>query len=142
MSPLAEPQGSIHRCFDSAQHDITRIFIALNMSLDKRLYVYIVRCADKSYYTGVTNNFERRVAEHNEGIDLNCYTFKRRPVELVFVEEFPNFQLAISFEKQLKGWSRKKKEALIEQNWETLKALSACKNSTAHIHHIKTKEDN
>ena len=80
------------------------------MSLDKRLYVYIVRCADKSYYTGVTNNFERRIGEHNEGIDPNSYTFKRRPVELVFVEVFQIYEQAISFEKQIKGWSRKKKK--------------------------------
>ena len=107
------------------------------MSSDKLLYVYIVRCADKSYYTGVTNNFERRIGEHNEGIDPDCYTFKRRPVELVFVDAFQIFKQAIAFEKQIKGWSRKKKEALIEQNWEKLVELSACKNSTSHIHYTK-----
>lgn len=107
------------------------------MSSDKLLYVYIVRCADGSYYTGVTNNFEKQVGEHNEGIDPNGYTFKRRPVELVFVEAFQIFQQAISLEKQIKGWSRKKKEALIEQNWEKLKELSVCQNPTSHTRYIK-----
>ena len=94
------------------------------------LYVYIVKCADGSYYTGITNNVEHRVGQHNEGKDTRSYTFKRRPVELVFVEGFQNFQQAIEWEKQIKGWTRKKKEALIEQNWEKLKTLAVCTNET------------
>ena len=107
------------------------------MSLDKRLYVYIVRCADKSYYTGVTNNFEKRIGEHNEGINPKSYTFKRRPVELVFVEMIQVYQQAIAFEKQIKGWSRQKKEALIEQTWDKIKELAICKNNTSHIRYNK-----
>src|SRR4051812_16131676 len=107
------------------------------MPLQKFLYVYILKCADGSYYTGVTNNYERRFSEHSDGIDAKCYTYSRRPVELVFLEHFHNFQLAIDFEKQIKGWSRKKKEALIEQNWERIKELSVCLNQSSHAHHKK-----
>ena len=99
----------------------------------KLLYVYIIKCADNTYYTGVTNNFEQRVAEHNEGTNPNSYTFYRRPVELVYVESFQNFQQAIAVEKQIKGWSKKKKEALIRQDWDKLKKLAVCKNSSSHI---------
>jgi putative endonuclease len=88
------------------------------------MYVYIVRCADDSYYTGVTNDAERRVYEHNDGLDPDCYTFTRRPVELVYIEECIDPMEAIRREKQLKGWSRAKKEALICGDWESLKELS------------------
>ncbi len=109
------------------------------MKADKFLYVYILKCADGSYYTGVTNNFAKRVAEHNEGIDTKSYTYKRRPVDLVFVELFQIYHQAIAFEKQIKGWSRKKKEALIEQNWDRIKELSVCQNNTSHTQLKKTK---
>ena len=94
----------------------------------KNYYVYIVKCFDDSYYTGITNNVERRIAEHNTGINKDCYTFSRRPVELMFCEYFIDPNQAIKFEKQIKGWSRKKKEAIIEGNWEKLKELSKCRN--------------
>lgn len=80
-------------------------------------FVYIVKCSDKSYYTGVTNNVERRVYEHNNSLDDSAYTFNKRPVELVFYQPFQDIKQAITFEKQVKGWTRKKKEALIEKNW-------------------------
>ncbi|HEY0978987.1 MAG TPA: GIY-YIG nuclease family protein [Flavobacteriales bacterium] len=76
-------------------------------------FVYILRCADGLYYTGVTNDVDTRVTQHQEGTDPNSWTFKRRPVELVLVEWFQDIRQAIDREKQLKGWSRKKKEALI-----------------------------
>jgi putative endonuclease len=98
----------------------------------ERYFVYILKCSDSSYYTGVTNSVERRFAEHQEGNDENCYTFRRRPLEVVFVQEFMNVNDAISFEKQVKGWSRKKKEAVISDNWNLLKSLSECKNQTSH----------
>jgi putative endonuclease len=82
----------------------------------KKYYVYILKCSDKSYYTGITNNIERRLDEHNEGINDNAYTHDRRPVELVFTMEFNDVNEAIAFEKQVKGWSRKKKEAIIANN--------------------------
>ncbi len=90
----------------------------------KTYYVYILKCSDNSYYTGVTNDYERRLYEHNIGRDRKSYTFNRRPVELVYVIEFMNIEEAISFEKKIKGWNRKKKEALIENRLEDLPLLS------------------
>lgn len=90
----------------------------------KTYYVYIVKCSDNSYYTGMTNNLTRRIDEHNEGNNPESYTYTRRPVKLVFYSEFNEVEQAIAFEKQVKGWSRKKKEAIINDNWETLPELS------------------
>ena len=96
----------------------------------KTYFVYILKCSDGSYYTGVTNNFDRRFEEHQSGINPGCYTYTRRPVELVFVYQFKYVDKVIAFEKQVKGWSRKKKEAIIGGNWETLKELAECMNQT------------
>lgn len=85
--------------------------------------VYILKCSDNSYYTRVTNNIQKRVYEHNQGI-VKGFTFKRKPVKLVYYQDFKNINEAISFEKQLKGWRRDKKEALINNNIEKLKELS------------------
>lgn len=87
-------------------------------------FVYILRCNDGSYYTGVTNDLERRISEHDSGLDPGCYTCRRRPLELVFQERFPLINQAIAFEKQVKGWNRKKKEALINGEWHLLPELS------------------
>ena len=84
----------------------------------------MVRCSDQSYYTGVTNSTERRVKEHNEGRDPKSYTFRRRPVELVYSAMFEDLYEAIAWEKILKKWSRKKKEAVIRGEWEALPQLS------------------
>ena len=88
------------------------------MARDHNYFVYIVECTDGFYYTGVTNNLNRRIDEHNEGIDPKSYTFKRRPVVLKYWLCFTNVEKAIEWEKQLKGWSRKKKEALFIDDWE------------------------
>ncbi|MXV51512.1 GIY-YIG nuclease family protein [Pedobacter sp. HMF7647] len=102
-----------------------------------KLYtVYILRCADNSYYTGITNNIEARLQQHQQGINETAYTHFRRPVELVFAEHFNDVNQAIAFEKQVKGWSRKKKEAIIAQNWIALKDLSKCNNDS----HYKNKD--
>ncbi len=86
--------------------------------------VYILRCSDNSYYTGVTNNMVRRLWEHEQGTNKGSYTFGRRPVSLVYQEQFQFINHAINFEKQIKGWRRKKKEALINQRWDLLPELS------------------
>lgn len=86
----------------------------------KFYYVYIVECSDKSFYIGITSNLERRIYEHNAGLKKDSYTFTRRPVDLKWFEKFTNPEEAIKVEKQLKGWSRRKKIALIEENWEKL----------------------
>ena len=92
-------------------------------------YVYIVKCADGLYYTGVTNDLERRLAEHNDGYHPGCFTFKRRPVELMYEEHFHNITEAIAWEKKLKGWSRKKKEALFVRDWPLISQLAKSNKS-------------
>ncbi len=103
----------------------------------KQYFVYILKCSDKSYYTGVTNDLERRLAEHQAGIIKEAYTHSRRPLTLVFYTSFNDINQAIAFEKQVKGWSRKKKEALINDEWEKLPNLASCKNETSHKNYKK-----
>jgi putative endonuclease len=91
----------------------------------KQLFVYILKCSDHSYYVGLTNDLQRRLNEHQEGMYKKAYTFKRRPVEMVFSIPFQDPQQAINFEKQVKGWRREKKEALINGRWDLLPELSA-----------------
>ncbi len=87
-------------------------------------YVYILRCRDARYYVGSTrDSLERRVAEHNAGT-FGGYTRSRRPVELVFHEAFKNVTDAITAERQMKGWTRAKKEALIKGDFARLKILA------------------
>ncbi len=76
----------------------------------KYFYTYILECADKSYYTGITNDIERRLIEHNSNEFPDSYCHKRRPVKVVFAELFLQPEVAIEFEKQIKGWSRKRKK--------------------------------
>jgi len=96
----------------------------------KEYYVYILRCNDGSYYTGVTNDYELRVGQHNNGCNPKAYTYSRRPVHLVYLGEFCDINEAISWEKQVKRWNRKKKEALIKGEYHDLPALAECKNKT------------
>ena len=83
---------------------------------------------------------DRRLLEHEKGISSDSYTSMRRPVELVFVELFNDVMQAIAFEKQVKGWSRKKKEAIIKDNWDSLPKLAQCKNETSHVNFEKSKK--
>jgi predicted GIY-YIG superfamily endonuclease len=86
--------------------------------------LYILRCADDSYYVGTTRgDLERRVAEHNAGA-FGGYTSLRRPVALIFSEHFSAITDAIAAERQIKGWSRAKKEALIAGKFDLLRDLS------------------
>ena len=87
-------------------------------------FTYILRCADDSYYIGVTNDYERRVAEHQAGINFSSYTHDRRPVELVHLEAFRDIRDAIAREKQIQKWSRRKKEALINGDMQKLRHFS------------------
>jgi putative endonuclease len=87
-------------------------------------FVYILRCRDGSYYTGSTRTSpELRVSEHNAGT-YGGYTARRRPVDLVYSQEFARVEDAIAAERQIKGWSRPKKEALIAGNVELLRILA------------------
>ncbi|MBR6804818.1 MAG: GIY-YIG nuclease family protein [Paludibacteraceae bacterium] len=88
-------------------------------------YMYILKCSDGTYYTGSTKDLRLRMLQHQNGEGAN-YTHKRLPVELVYFEEFSRIDDAYYREKEIQGWSRKKKEALIEQNFERLHELAKC----------------
>jgi putative endonuclease len=90
----------------------------------KKYAVYILKCADGSYYTGITSALERRLLKHETDKYPTAYTFTRRPVELQYMASFQNVNQAIAHKKQVKGWSRKKKEALITGNWEEIVRLA------------------
>ena len=85
--------------------------------------VYILRCADNSYYTGHTDDLERRVSQHQSGA-IRGYTFQRRPIELVWADHVATREEALSAELRIKGWSRAKKEAWIARDWDKLKAAA------------------
>lgn len=87
-------------------------------------WVYILRCADNSYYTGHTDNIEKRIGEHETGAIPSCYTFKRRPLKLVFSQDCATREEALSAEQQIKGWSRKKKEAMMRGDWAEVSRLA------------------
>jgi putative endonuclease len=86
--------------------------------------MYMVFCTDGTYYVGVTNNLERRVGEHNYGVDPSCYTYQRRPVVLAYSQEFAYVWDAIDAEKKIKGWSHAKKSALARGDWKLISALA------------------
>ena len=86
-------------------------------------YMYILECADGSYYTGSTNDLDARVIEHQDGEGAN-YTKKRLPVKLVYFEEYDRIDDAFYREKQVQRWRRQKKEALINGEFQKLPALS------------------
>ena|SRR5436190_1947382 len=93
-------------------------------------YLYILRCVDGSYYVGTTRHeLEVRVAEHNAGA-YGGYTSSRRPVSLVFSQQFERITDAVEAERQVKGWSRAKKEALIAGDLNRLPTLA--RRKTAH----------
>ena len=93
----------------------------------------MVKCSDESIYIGLTNNIERRIQEHNFGYNDNSYTSKRRPVKLIFHQEFIQFSQAELFEK--KKWSKAKKLAFANGNFDVLPILADCKNDS----HFKNK---
>ena len=86
-------------------------------------WAYILKCSDGSYYTGSTNNLESRLEQHNKGEGAN-YTKNRLPVKLIYSEEYSRIDKAFYREKQIQGWSRKKKEALIRGDYKRLVELS------------------
>lgn len=90
-------------------------------------WIYILRCADGSYYTGHTDNLEHRLAQHASG-EVEGYTATRLPVELVFSQECASRMEALSAEQRIKGWSRAKKEAMMRGDWKELNRLSRGKH--------------
>ncbi len=94
-------------------------------------WVYLLRCADGSYYVGHTDSLEQRIQQHRSG-ELRGYTCGRRPVVLAYAQEFETRDEAFVAEQQIKGWSRVKKEALIRGNWEGLRRLARGRSRGAH----------
>ena len=92
-------------------------------------HMYILRCADDSYYTGSTRNLERRLVQHQRGEGAR-HTAKRLPVELIYCEEYARVEDAFQREKQVQRWSRKKKEALMAGNMNELHRLAECRNES------------
>jgi len=102
-------------------------------TLQEIYYVYILECNDGSFYTGLTNDLIRRFQEHCDRIYITCYTFKRRLVMLKYYETIPFSLEAAQREKQLKGWSRAKKIALMGNNLHKLTLLAQCQNYSHFI---------
>ncbi len=86
-------------------------------------YLYILECSDRTFYTGSTKDIEMRMQQHQAG-EGSIYTKKRLPVKLLYVEEFPRIDEAFYREKQVQGWNRKKKVALMEGKVKDLPGLS------------------
>ncbi len=88
-------------------------------------FVYMLRCADGSYYVGSARgeSLDKRLAEHQAGTRIG-YTYHRRPVTLVYAEWFDRITDAIAAERRIKGWSRAKKEALIAEDWDRVQFLA------------------
>jgi predicted GIY-YIG superfamily endonuclease len=85
--------------------------------------VYMLECADGSYYVGMTERLELRLAEHQSGFDPSSYTYRRRPVKLVWSQDFQSQQQAFFRERQVKGWSRAKRIALIHGDWDKIHGI-------------------
>lgn len=131
-SAASVPGGTIPRSLSGVEGSGEAQAKSLHTSGYIMPYMYILKCADGSYYTGSTWNLERRLAEHQSGLGAN-HTAKRLPVELVYCEEYGRVEDAFCREKQVQGWSRKKKEALIAGDTNELHRLAGCRNET-HWH--------
>ena len=100
------------------------------LSSMKFYYVYILLCADGLTYTGITDDVDRRIAEHQSGLNKTAFTYRRRPVKLIFQQEFNDVLQAIYFEKKIKKWSAQKKMALANGNLDLLQILAECRNAS------------
>lgn len=87
-------------------------------------HVYILKCYDNSYYTGHTDNLGMRIEQHKNKTFPTCYTATRLPIELVFTQAFATREEALAAERKIKGWSRKKKEAMMRGDWDEVSRLS------------------
>ena len=102
-------------------------------------HMYILECADGSFYTGSTIDLPRRLWQHQNGLGAN-HTKKRLPVKLIYAEEFDRVADAFYREKQVQGWSRAKKIALMSNNWNSLRILAECQNYS-HCENIEIESD-
>ncbi|MGB9429969.1 MAG: GIY-YIG nuclease family protein [Gammaproteobacteria bacterium] len=89
--------------------------------------LYILKCADGTFYIGHTDNLDRRLQQHEQG-KTDAYTASRRPLKLVHAEEFESRIEALTMERKLKGWSRAKKQAYMTGNWQTVSGLAKGKH--------------
>jgi tRNA/rRNA methyltransferase len=89
----------------------------------KPFHIYMLQCSDGSYYVGHTDNIDKRISEHLQGM-ISGYTKTRLPVKVVYTQDFGTRDEAIIAERQIKKWSRKKKEALIRNDWDSIIKLS------------------
>jgi len=105
----------------------------------KKAYTYILQCRNGAYYTGSTIDLMRRINQHQNGEGAN-YTRKHLPVTLVYVEEFQRIDQAFYREKQIQGWSHKKKEALIKGDENELHKLAVCRNNSHFIFWKKNRK--
>jgi predicted GIY-YIG superfamily endonuclease len=101
-----------------------RALLCKGLNMQNHFYMYILKCVNGAYYVGHTDNIDQRMSEHNLGLISSCYTKNKRPVELVFLQDFPTRDSAFNAERQIKGWSRKKKEAFIRGDWEEIKKIN------------------
>jgi putative endonuclease len=100
-------------------------------------YMYILECADGSYYTGSTVDLHRRLWEHQNGLGAK-HTASRLPVKLIYCEECDRIEDAFRREKQIQGWSRKKKDALMAGDANQLHVLAECRNeSRSNKYHVR-----
>ncbi|UJH68259.1 GIY-YIG nuclease family protein [Allomuricauda sp. SCSIO 65647] len=104
----------------------------------EKRYVYILECSDETFYTGSTIDLEKRIREHQDGRGAN-HTKKRLPVKLVYAEEYLSIAKAFEREKQIQGWSRTKKQALINGEVASLPGLAECKNEKHYRFYKETK---
>jgi putative endonuclease len=100
----------------------------------KTFWVYVLRCADDSFYVGVTSNLEQRIAQHHHGFFRSCYTYKRRPLLLEHSASYATADQAFAAEKRIKGWSHAKKLAFVRGDWDEVRHLAhehvRCKQGT------------
>jgi tRNA(adenine34) deaminase len=117
--------------FTNTPHPLILSFVeGRQVSHPVTFWTYILQCVDGSFYTGHTDDLETRVAQHQQGTIPGCHTANRRPVQLVYSQDFDSREAAFLAERQIKGWRREKKHALIAGRFDLLPALSR----TAHPH--------
>ena len=95
-------------------------------------YMYILKCSNGQFYTGSTIDLNLRITQHQNGEGSN-FTKKYLPIELVYFESFIHIEDAFKREKQVQGWTKAKKIALINSDFNLLKQLSQCKNDTHYL---------
>ncbi len=100
--------------------------------MQEQYFVYILECSDDSFYIGLSKDLVKCFEEHLDRKYPDDYTYSRHPLKLAYYETIPFYREAVARQKQLKGWSRAKKKALIEGNFHKLQLLSQCQNMSHH----------